>query len=238
MGRIQKEMGCAKKSMKQISDSTSPFDDFPMEYDAWFDGDGRLIFRTELQALKKMLSTLPEPWIEVGVGSGRFAQALGIEMGVDPSFRLLQIARRRGIITFLGRGEAKLFDKASFGTVFLIVTLCFLDSPLGALKEAHRILMPGGRLVLGLVLKESPWGRLYQQKKTQGHRFYKYANFYTYEETVGLITQAGFMANQIISTLFQKPGKVKGIEDPQEGYSPQAGFTIMVADKRKSVSEG
>ena len=151
--------------MKQISSHISPFDDFPLEYDAWFDRAGRLIFRIEVQALKKLLGTLPKPWIEVGVGSGRFAQALGIETGVDPSYRLLQIARKRGINTFLGRGEEKLFDAASFGTIFLIVTLCFLDSPREVLDEARRILMPGGKLVLGLVLKESPWGQFYQQKK-------------------------------------------------------------------------
>jgi SAM-dependent methyltransferase len=217
--------------MKEISDPISPFDDFPLEYDAWFDGEGRLIFHTEARALKKLLSTLPKPWIEVGVGSGRFAQALGIETGVDPSYKLIQIARRRGINAFLGRGEETLFAEASFGTVFLIVTICFLDSPIDALKEARRILMPDGRLVLGLVLKESPWGQYYQRKKAQGHRFYKFANFYTYEETVGIIGRAGFLTTRIISTLFQKPREVGNTEDPRVGYSPHAGFTIIVAEK-------
>ena len=31
--------------------------------------------------------------------------------------------------------------------------LCFLDSPLDVLKEVCRILVPGGKIVLGLVLK-------------------------------------------------------------------------------------
>ena len=217
--------------MEQTSSPISPFDDFPLEYDAWFDREGSLIFRIEVQAIKNLLSTLPGPWIEVGVGSGRFAQALGIETGVDPSYKLLQIARRRGINAFQGRGEGRLFDRASFRTIFLIVTLCFLDSPREVLKEIHRLLMSGGKLVLGLVLKESPWGQFYQQKKAQGHRFYRHANFYTYEETVELMVQTGFMKRVIISTLFQKPGEVQNIEDPREGYSSQAGFTIIVADK-------
>jgi SAM-dependent methyltransferase len=216
---------------KQVSSSISPFDDFPLQYDAWFDEDGKLIFQIEVQALKRLLPSLPKPWIEMGVGSGRFARALGIETGVDPSYKLLRIARRRGINTFLGRAEEKLFDKRSFGTIFLIVTLCFLDSPLEALKEARRILIPGGRLVLGLVLKESPWGRFYEQKKAQRHRFYKHAHFYRYEETTGLIVQAGFLIKMIVSTLLQKPGEVRNIEDPQEGYLPHAGFIVIVADK-------
>jgi SAM-dependent methyltransferase len=231
MIRTPKEVAYEAKRMIPISNHISPFDDFPLEYDAWFDREGSIIFRIEVKALNKLLSTLPEPWIEVGVGSGRFAQALGIETGIDPSYKLLQMARKRGINTFLGLGEEKLFDKASFGSIFLIVTLCFLDSPLESLKEARRILQPGGRLVLGLVLKESPWGQFYQQKKAQGHRFYKYANFYTYKEAVGLIAQTGFLTKRIISTLFQKPEEVRSIEDPREGYSPQASFTIIVAEK-------
>jgi SAM-dependent methyltransferase len=228
-GADQRMRGMARR--KPTSNHISPFDDFSLEYDAWFDWDGGLVFRIEVKAFKKLLSDLPEPWIEVGVGSGRFAQALGIETGVDPSSRLLQMARKRGVKTFPGRGEERLFDEASFGTVFLIVTLCFLDSPFDVLEEAHRILAPDGRLVLGLVLKESPWGRFYQQKKAQGHRFYKHANFYTYKETVELMARTGFSTERVVSTLFQKPGEVRQIEDSREGYSPQAGFTIIVAGK-------
>jgi SAM-dependent methyltransferase len=214
----------------------SPFDDLAAEYDAWFDKDGSLIFFIEVQAFKSLLSSLPKPWLEIGVGSGRFAQALGIDTGLDPSIGLIEMAKRRGINAFLGRGEQELFDEGSFGTVFLIVTLCFLDSPLDVLKEANRILMPGGKMVLGLVLKESPWAKFYQVKKAQGHRFYKYANFYSYEETDGLLDQAGFVTEKIVSTLFQKPGEVKSAEEPKEGYFPDAGFTIIVAGKPKVIT--
>jgi len=33
--------------------------------------------------------------LEVGVGSGRFAQALGVSYGLDPSMELLKLARQR-----------------------------------------------------------------------------------------------------------------------------------------------
>jgi SAM-dependent methyltransferase len=214
----------------------SPFNGLAAEYDAWFDREGSLIFLIEVQAFKSLLPSLPKPWLEIGVGSGRFAQALGIETGVDPSYKLLHIARGRGINTFLGRGEQEPFDEGSFGTVFLIVTLCFLDSPLDVLKETNRILVPGGKLVLGLVLKESPWGQFYQVKKAQGHRFYKYATFYTYEEVLALLEQAGFSTEKLVSMLFQKPNKVQQIEESREGYFPDAGFTIIVAGKREVIT--
>jgi SAM-dependent methyltransferase len=215
----------------------SPFDELAAEYDAWFDKEGSLLFFIEVKAFKSLLPSLPKPWLEIGVGSGRFAQALGIETGVDPSIKLIEMARRRDITTFLGRGEQELFDEESFGTVFLIVTLCFLDSPLEALKETGRILMPGGKIVLGLVLKESPWGQFYLVRKAQGHRFYKYANFYSYEEIVGLLDQAGFVTEKIVSTLFQKPGEARRVEEPKEDYFPDAGFTIIVAGKREVITK-
>jgi SAM-dependent methyltransferase len=217
---------------KQSNNDVSPFDDLAVEYDAWFDGEGTLIFFIEVQAFKELLLSLPKPWLEIGVGSGRFAQALGIEAGIDPSIKLIEMARRRRINAFLGRGEEELFDEESFGTVFLIVTLCFLDSPLEVLKEVNRILMPGGKIVLGLVLKESPWGQFYQRKKAEGHCFYKFATFYSFDEVVRLLMQAGFFIEKVVSTLFQKPGEVRRVEELKEGYSPDAGFTIIVAGKR------
>ncbi len=232
LNQIPKKVGT-----RPISVEASPFDDLASAYDAWFEGEGKLTFTIEVRAFQEVLSSLPKPWLEVGVGSGRFAQALGIEAGVDPSVKLLEMARRRGITVFLGRGEQELFDEKSFGTVFLIVTLCFVDSPPDVLKEAYRILVPGGKIVLGLVLRETPWGKLYEQKKKQGHRFYKYATFYRYDEVVKLLEQAGFLIEQVISTLFQKPGKVEGMELPQRGYSSSGGFTVIVAGKYASEGE-
>jgi SAM-dependent methyltransferase len=222
---------------RQNGTEYSPFDDLAQEYDAWFDKEGSLIFPIEVEAFKSLLPTLPKPWLEIGVGSGRFAQALGIETGVDPSSKLLQMARRRGINVFLGRGEQELFDEGAFGTVFLIVTLCFVDSPLGVLKEAHRILMPNGRLVLGFVPKDSPWGELYQQKKEEGHRFYRYAKFYKCSEVARFTVRAGFMGERMVSTLLQRPGEVEHMEAPREGYDIEAGFTIIVAEKRAARLE-
>jgi len=229
-----------KSNTERLQNNTewSPFDDLALEYDAWFDKEGSLIFFIEVQAFRELLPSLPKPWLEIGVGSGRFAQALGIETGIDPSTKFVEMAKKRGISAFLGRGEQELFEEESFGTVFLIVTLCFLDSTLDVLREAKRILIPGGKIVLGLVLKESPWGQFYQAKKAQGHRFYRYAKFYRYDEVARLLVRAGFVTEKIASTLFQQPGKVKHVEEPRGGYFPDAGFTIIVAGRQGVVARG
>lgn len=217
--------------------SASPFDDLAAAYDAWFEEEGKLIFAIEVSAFRRVLALLPQPWLEVGVGSGRFAQALGIETGIDPSAKLLEMARGRGITGFLARGEDRFFDAEAFGTVFLIVTFCFVESPLAVLKEAHRILKIEGKLVLGLVLRESPWGQFYQAKKKEGHRFYQHATFYSYQEVMELLKQSGFAMEKVLSTLFQRPGEVTEIESPREHFSPDAGFTVVVARKILTASE-
>jgi SAM-dependent methyltransferase len=210
----------------------NPFNYLAYEYDAWFDGEGKLIFDIEVKAFKEILPSLPEPWLEIGTGSGRFAKALEINTGIDPSINLVKMARHREITAFWGRGEKKFFEEATFGAVFLITTLCFLDSPLEVLKEAHRILMPGGKIVLGLVLKDSPWGQYYQRKKMEEKGVYKYATFYRCNEVTRFTILAGFKGDRIISTLFQGPGEVQHLEEPKEGYYNEAGFVILVAEKR------
>jgi len=186
------------------------FDSLAWAYDAWFEEDGKLIFASEVEALRKALPLLPKPWVEVGVGSGRFAQALGIDIGLDPSIK---------------------FQDGVFGAAFLVVTLCFVDSPMKTLGEAARLLKREGKVVLGLVLKESPWGQFYQRKKETGHRFYRYATFYSYAEVDMLLMQTGFSVERVISTLFQKPGEVNHIELPRQSFSADAGFTVILAGK-------
>jgi SAM-dependent methyltransferase len=207
------------------------FDSLASDYDAWFEEEGRLIFASEVEALRQALPLLPKPWIEVGVGSGRFAQALGIDIGLDPSSKLLEMARNRDISVFLGKGEEMPFQDGVFGTAFFVVTLCFVDSPRRTLGEAARFLRGGGKVVLGMVLKESPWGQLYQTKKEMGHRFYKYARFYNYGEVDMFLMQTGFSIEKVASTLFQNPGEVNHIELPRQGFSVDAGFIVILAGK-------
>ncbi len=214
-----------------MTDDEALFDSFAPAYDRWFEERGKLIFEIELRAFRDVLPSLPRPWLEVGVGSGRFAQALGIEAGVDPSASLLEMAARRGIATRRGKGEDRIFPAGSFGAVFFIVSLCFVDSVGAALSEAYRILRPDGRLVLGLVLRESPWGQHYLQEKERGHPCYKHAHLHTHAEIEAFLGHTGFAIEKVLSTLFQGPEQVRGPEIPQAGYSPEAGFTIIVAQK-------
>ncbi len=206
------------------------FDQLASRYDAWFDGEeGRLIFQIELAAIQAATQTAPRPWLEVGVGSGRFAAALGIDVGVDPSENLLKMARERGVRVVRGYGEHLPFAASAVGTVFLIVTICFVDDPLPVLRECQRVLRPGGKLIVGLVPRESPWGKKYTAAGRHGHPFYVHARFYTVSQVESMLSKTGFTLEGCRSTLFQPPDCVAQPELPQPECSATAGFVVVRA---------
>ena len=79
------------------------FDKYYKRYDAWYDRH-KFAYLSELGALKKVIPKKGKG-LEIGVGTGRFAHALGIKYGIDPSKRMLEIAKRRKIKAVLGYGE-------------------------------------------------------------------------------------------------------------------------------------
>ena len=59
------------------------FDTHTLQYDAWFERH-RAAYESEVAALRA-LATGGDRWLEVGVGTGRFAVPLGVGYGVEPS---------------------------------------------------------------------------------------------------------------------------------------------------------
>lgn len=88
----------------------------------------------------------------------------------------LMLAKGRGIEVVKGAGEKLPFRDRTFGGALLIVTLCFVDDPSEVLGESKRVLMDDGSIILGLILKESPWARFYEEGRVDS--LYKIARFY------------------------------------------------------------
>ncbi|MGI6656555.1 MAG: class I SAM-dependent methyltransferase [Desulfobulbus sp.] len=76
--------------------------------------------------------------------------------------------------------------------VLLVCTICFLDDPRKTLRECRRVLNDGGRLVIGFVPSDSPWGIYHSTRGKRGHTFYSSAHFYTSDEIKALAERAGF----------------------------------------------
>jgi SAM-dependent methyltransferase len=208
--------------------TTVVFDERAAQYDAWYDTPlGAACFSAELDALAPLMEGLSHPILEVGVGSGRFASALGADVGVDPVAAPLRLAAGRGVSVALARGEALPYRAATFGGVLFVVTLCFMAHPLRGLREARRVLRTDGKLVLGLVPADSPWGRHYQTLAARGDEFYRHARFYTRAETATLLRQAAFRIERARSALFWPPEGQPLTIGAREGTDPQAGFWAL-----------
>jgi ubiquinone/menaquinone biosynthesis C-methylase UbiE len=210
------------------------FDTFAERYNKWYDKPfGKTAFKLENKCIEFLCKNLERPFLEIGVGTGRFAVAPKMEYGIDKSIGVLKFAKERGIEVIRGEGENLPFVGTSFGAVFIIVTLCFVDDPLKVLKETSRILKGDGFLILGLILKESPWASFYAKKGEEGNVFYKIARFYTLNELKSMLKNVGLQILEVRSTILQPP-----TEDPlhfepsKKGYYKDAGFIAIKLKRR------
>ena len=205
----------------------SPFDAEAGKYDQWFEsGRGQKIFEIEKDCLKRLFETGSDLWLEVGVGSGRFATTFGITSGVDPSCRMLGLARDRGIRVFCGVGEDLPCRDNTFDGILMVTTICFLADPVRTISECHRSLRPNGKLVVGIVPAESLWGRLYTDKGREGHPLYSRARFYTCRQIIEMGEATGFVFEQAASCLLNKP-EDDPLAEHAEGANEAAGFAAM-----------
>ncbi|MFA5167344.1 MAG: class I SAM-dependent methyltransferase [Candidatus Omnitrophota bacterium] len=201
------------------------FDKFYKHYDAWYDRN-RNAYLSELRAVRKFLPKEGKG-LEIGVGTGRFAAPLGIKTGVDPSKKMIEIARLRGVDARLGRGESLPFQNSSFNYVVLIITLCFVKKPFRVLAEARRVLKRNGVLLVGIIPKDSFLGKAYQKK---GSIFYKNARFFSMFELVHKLAVLKFVDFEFCETLFQLPDRIARIENPKKGFG-KGGFVVVACRK-------
>jgi SAM-dependent methyltransferase len=201
------------------------FDKYYEKYDFWYDRN-KFAYLSEIKALKKAVPAQGRG-LEIGVGTGRFASVLGIKNGIDPSLKMINIARKRGIKARLGIGEKVPFQCQVFDYIAIIITLCFVRDPGKVIGEAMRLLKKGGKLIVGIVDKESFLGKYYKRKKSV---FYKNARFFSVKEITSLMEKAGFGKFAYCQTLFSLPEKMKRAENPRKGFD-RGGFVVISAEK-------
>jgi ubiquinone/menaquinone biosynthesis C-methylase UbiE len=185
-------------------------------YEQWF-LDNPLAYVSEIKAIQTLLPKSGEG-VEIGVGSGRFAAPLKIRYGVEPAGNMAALARKRGVEVIEGAAERLPFDDERFDFALMVTTLCFVDDPHAALKEAHRVLRTGGALVIGFVDPERPIGKGYQKRKGES-LFYREATLYPVSEVVEMMKGAGFVDFAFTQTLFRPLEEMtKEVEPVREGY--------------------
>lgn len=196
-------------------------------YENWFEKN-KFAYESELRAIKEQLPESGKS-LEIGVGSGRFAAPLSIKIGIEPSNKMAEIARQRGIEIITGVAENLPFGDSEFDFILMTTTICFLDNIEIAFKEAYRVLKSGGCLIIGFIDKDSLIGKLYQQHKNESV-FYRVATFYSVNELVLHLKKANFKDFNFTQTIFHNLKEIIDVEPIKKGYG-EGSFVVIRAIK-------
>jgi ubiquinone/menaquinone biosynthesis C-methylase UbiE len=154
--------------------------------------------------------------LEVAIGTGRNLPCYPADVtitGIELSPAMLAIARQRAMS--LGRdvdlreGDAEHlpFGEASFDTVVCALSLCTIPSPVAAIAETRRVLVPGGRLLL-LDHIGSTWPPVYAVQWLAERVTIRTAGEHFTRRQLPLVKAAGF---QVVETERLKAGTVERI---------------------------
>jgi SAM-dependent methyltransferase len=203
------------------------FDNFALEYDEWFETH-EVEYEQELKAIREFLPKLGKG-VEIGAGTGRFSQPLGISLGIEPSKAMRNIAISRGVNIVAGTAESLPVEDSLYDYALFVTTVCFLDTPETAFREVYRILKAGGLIIVGLIDRDSKLGKKYEERKS-GSRFYKDANFRPVKEIQNDLKKVGFSNIEYVQAIL--PGDIEGKYEPEvkQGYG-EGSFVVLRAQK-------
>ena len=214
-------------NLNNIPASIRVFEEHFQQYDKWFDSH-KWIYKSEIEALRKLI---PQKGIglEIGIGTGRFSTPFGINIGIDPSRKMANIAKEKGIAAICAVGEYLPFKEEIFDFVLIVTTICFLEDPFKTLKETETILKKGGSVIIGFIDKMSKLGRLYESKKEE-KIFYQAAKFYSVKDLQKWFDKLSFANFSFYQTIFHKLNIINVMEPIKEGYG-EGSFVAFKARK-------
>jgi ubiquinone/menaquinone biosynthesis C-methylase UbiE len=226
------------------------FDEHAETYDAWFIQNENVL-ASEILLIKHALGS-PGETLSVGCGSGLFEYFLrrdhGIEIreGIEPSEAMASIARKRGLNVRIAPAERIPHEDRRFDTVLMNGIPAYLKNLDAALREARRVLHPGGHVVIGDVPASSGYGLLYRTAGLVGSwddphmrqvapehpypvDFVKDAHWRNTAELAQGLRELGFAGLEFAQTLTTHPRFSNDrVEEPSSGYT-RGGYVAVRA---------
>ena len=209
---------------------------------------GRITERIEQKAILASAGELRGlSLLDAGCGDGAYsilAWKRGAKVtALDASKSMIFAARERSLvegarIDFVEASVEKLpFAAESFDVVFMVTVLCLVNSPLIALREAERVLRPGGRLIVGELGSCSLWALKRRLSGWLGNPFWSNAHFWTQYELHEVITNQGLKVRSTRGSIYYPPfgcaaqllGGAEGVLSHLGGFG--AAFLTVRAEK-------
>ncbi|HBX23533.1 MAG TPA: SAM-dependent methyltransferase [Desulfotomaculum sp.] len=189
------------------------FDAMANDYDDWYLAPaGCFADRVEKDAILSYLKVEPQlSALDIGCGTGNYTLLLarsGLRVtGLDISPGMLVRARAKAEeahldIKFLqGDAVALPFNDNTFDIVLSVSALEFAPHLETALQEAYRVLKSGGQLVVGVLGRDSTWGRYYADKaRRKPDSVFNKAKLYNLEELRSAMPGVGVQAQAVLFT--------------------------------------
>lgn len=190
--------------------SKNLFEDKADDYESWFK-ENQSIFESEVNALKAVF-----PYggtrIEIGAGTGLFAKELGINIGVEPSIKMSQKAKEKGLHIISAAAEDMPIPDKTFDVALMVTVDCFLMSIETAFTEVHRILKDNGFFVIAFIDKATPLGMKYEENRGSS-KYYSSANFHSASEIKHYLKESGFSIVQAKQTIFSLENTLQRVKN-------------------------
>ena len=205
--------------------TTAVFDEHVSQYEQWYE-DHPEVYQSEILALQEQFLEMPQNirGIEVGLGTGRFSEPLGIKEGIEPSVEMAKKAFDRGIEIMKGKAEHLPYSALQFDFV-LFVTICHFSNVKKALSEAFRVLKSDGAIIIGFLDKECSIAKSYMAKGDRSN-FYRTATFYSVSELEQVLKKSGFKNLKYNQALFGELESIKEVQIPKTGHGLGSFVTV------------
>lgn len=194
-------------------------------------GMEKLVLEIQKRAFDPFLPLLAKPLLELGVWPHRKSPVLSLSGRIPFPKTSLQKGDWRGMRTPAEKRGAIPLDSRSVGSILMILPEGFACGLKRVLHESYRVLDTGGKIAIGFIPRESPWASFYRQKR-KPLSLTPPPRIYSLKEMEHRMMEAGFSIQGYLCTLFQKPGEARDFENPLKGYRLQAGFLVLLGQRR------